>query len=107
MLFAAVDLAARSVRLALASFAPLAGIVSVEPFLVRFGVLTTLQNKNEEGMASKMAYNTIPWVCYRRRNMWLRLALASLCHPLIWLPCTCWFGRGYSFLVLVVMLVDK
>ena len=29
--------------------------------------------------------NTIPWVCYRRRNQWLRLALASFCLPLIWL----------------------
>ena len=29
--------------------------------------------------------STIPWVCYRRRNQWLRLALASFCLPLIWL----------------------
>ena len=28
---------------------------------------------------------TIPWVCYRRRNQWLRLALALFCLPLIWL----------------------
>ena len=28
---------------------------------------------------------TIPWVCYRRRNQWLRLALASFCLPLMWL----------------------
>ena len=28
---------------------------------------------------------TIPWVCYRRRNQWLRLALALCCLPLIWL----------------------
>ena len=26
---------------------------------------------------------TIPWVCYRRRNLWLRLALALSCPPLI------------------------
>ena len=30
-------------------------------------------------------YHTIPWVCYRRRNQWLRLALALFCLPLIWL----------------------
>ena len=30
-------------------------------------------------------YHTIPWVCYRRRNQWLRLALALFCVPLIWL----------------------
>ena len=29
--------------------------------------------------------STIPWVCYRRRNQWLRLALALFCLPLIWL----------------------
>ena len=28
--------------------------------------------------------HTIPWVCYRRRNQWLRLALALFCLPLIW-----------------------
>ena len=27
----------------------------------------------------------IPWLCYRRRNQWLRLALASFCLPLTWL----------------------
>ena len=27
----------------------------------------------------------MPWVCCRRRNQWLRLALASLCLPLTWL----------------------
>ena len=27
----------------------------------------------------------MPWVCYRRRNQWLRLALASFCLPLMWL----------------------
>ena len=32
-------------------------------------------------------YHTIPWVCYRRRNQWLRLALALFCLPLIWLAC--------------------
>ena len=32
-----------------------------------------------------MAYHTIPWVCYRRRNQWLRLALDVFCLPLIWL----------------------
>ena len=30
-------------------------------------------------------YHTVPWVCYRRRNQWLRLALASFCLPLTWL----------------------
>ena len=30
-------------------------------------------------------YHTIPWVCYRRRNQWLRRALALFCLPLIWL----------------------
>ena len=29
--------------------------------------------------------STIPWLCYRRRNQWLRLALALFCLPLIWL----------------------
>ena len=29
--------------------------------------------------------STIPWACYRRRNQWLRLALALFCLPLIWL----------------------
>ena len=29
--------------------------------------------------------HTIPWVCYRGRNQWLRLALASFCLPLMWL----------------------
>ena len=29
--------------------------------------------------------HTIPWVCYRRRNQWLRLALALFCLPLMWL----------------------
>ena len=29
--------------------------------------------------------HTIPWVCYRRRNQWLRLALALFGFPLIWL----------------------
>ena len=28
----------------------------------------------------------MPWVCYRRRNQWLRLALALFCLPLTWLP---------------------
>ena len=28
---------------------------------------------------------TMPWLCYRRRNQWLRLALASFCLPLTWL----------------------
>ena len=28
---------------------------------------------------------TIPWVCYRRRSQWPRLALALCCLPLIWL----------------------
>ena len=32
-------------------------------------------------------YHTMPWVCYRRRNQWLRLALASFCLPLTWLAC--------------------
>ena len=32
-------------------------------------------------------YHTMPWVCYRRRNQWLRLALALFCLPLIWLAC--------------------
>ena len=27
--------------------------------------------------------HAIPWVCYRRRNQWLRLALALFCLPLI------------------------
>ena len=27
----------------------------------------------------------MPWVCYRRRNQWLRLALAFFCLPLTWL----------------------
>ena len=31
--------------------------------------------------------STMPWVCYRRRNQWLRLALALFCLPLIWLTC--------------------
>ena len=26
-------------------------------------------------------------MCYRRRNQWLRLALALFCLPLIWLAC--------------------
>ena len=26
----------------------------------------------------------MPWVCCRRRNQWLRLALASFCLPLMW-----------------------
>ena len=30
-------------------------------------------------------FGTIPWVCYRRRNQWLRLALALFCLPLMWL----------------------
>ena len=30
-------------------------------------------------------YHTLPWVCYCRRNQWLRLALASFCLPLMWL----------------------
>ena len=30
-------------------------------------------------------YHAMPWVCYRRRNQWLRLALASFCLPLMWL----------------------
>ena len=34
-----------------------------------------------------LPYHTIPWVCYRRRNQWLRLALALFCLPLIWLAC--------------------
>ena len=29
--------------------------------------------------------HAIPWVCYRRRNQWLRLALALFCLPLMWL----------------------
>ena len=29
--------------------------------------------------------STMPWVCYRRRNQRLRLALASFCLPLTWL----------------------
>ena len=29
--------------------------------------------------------HAMPWVCYRRRNQWLRLALASFCLPLMWL----------------------
>ena len=32
-----------------------------------------------------LPYHSIPWVCYRRRNQWLRLALALFCLPLIWL----------------------
>ena len=35
--------------------------------------------------ASTHAVHTIPWVCYRRRNQWLRLALALFCLPLMWL----------------------
>ena len=31
-----------------------------------------------------LPYHTIPWVCYCRRNQWLRLALALFCLPLIW-----------------------
>ena len=29
--------------------------------------------------------STMPWLCYRRRNQWLRLAIASFCLPLTWL----------------------
>ena len=29
----------------------------------------------------------MPWVCYRRRNQWLRVALASFCLPLTWHQC--------------------
>ena len=36
-------------------------------------------------MVSERLLDTIPWVCYRRRNQWLRLALALFCLPLIWL----------------------
>ena len=32
-----------------------------------------------------LPYHTIPWVCYRRRNQWLRLVLALFCLPLMWL----------------------
>ena len=51
--------------------------------------------------------STIPWVCYRRRNQWPRLALASFCLPLIWLArvvyllvgvaegCGGWRGHAY------------
>ena len=39
----------------------------------------------ERGEFSFDPYHTIPWVCYRRRNQWLRLALALFCLPLIWL----------------------
>ena len=51
--------------------------------------------------------STIPWVCYRRRNQWLRLALALFCLPLIWLArvvyllvgvaegCGGWRGHAY------------
>ena len=35
--------------------------------------------------AAKLACHTIPWVCYPRRNQWLRMALALFCLPLIWL----------------------
>ena len=52
-------------------------------------------------------YHTIPWVCYRRRNQWLRLALALFCLPLIWLARVVyllvgvaegWGGRrGYAY----------
>ena len=52
-------------------------------------------------------YHTIPWVCYRRRNQWLRLALALFCLPLTWLArvvyllvgvaegCGGWRGHAY------------
>ena len=40
-----------------------------------------------------MPCHAMPWVCYRRRNQWLRLALASLCRPLTWL------ARGVHLLV--------
>ena len=29
--------------------------------------------------SGQLAYHTIPWVCYRRRNQWLHLALALFC----------------------------
>ena len=56
---------------------------------------------------STIPYHTIPWVCYRRRNQWLRLALALFCLPLIWLArvvyllvgvaegCGGWRGHAY------------
>ena len=51
--------------------------------------------------------STIPWVCHRRRNQWLRLALALFCLPLMWLArvvyllvgaaegCGGWRGHAY------------
>ena len=48
-------------------------------------------NKNLDAPAASYPatefYHTMPWVCYRRRNQWLRLALALFCLPLIWLAC--------------------
>ena len=59
-------------------------------------------------------YHTIPyhlpWVCYRRRNQWLRLALALFCLPLMWLASVVyllvgvaegWVGGG-GMLILVL-----
>ena len=44
--------------------------------------------------------STIPWVCYRRHNLWLRLALALFCHWSFDLACRV----GWCYTILGLML---
>ena len=69
--------------------------------------------KKKEEEKPKNILGTIPWVCYRRRNQWLRLALALFCLPLIWLACVVyllvcvaegWDGRRGCVYPCVVLL---
>ena len=46
---------------------------------------------------------TIPWVCYRRRNQWLRLALALFCLPLIWLARVVYLLVGHTMVIATVV----
>ena len=60
-----------------------------------------------DGFRPPWADCAMPWVCYRRRNQWLRLALALFCLPLMWLARVVyllvgvaegWGGRrGYAY----------
>ena len=39
------------------------------------------RQQSSTDILSHLAYHTIPWVCYCRRNLWLHLALALCCLP--------------------------